>query len=279
MTKAHVIQCVQGEPAIDGAGVHLTRVLGHDTVNDYDPILMLDSFDSTDPSLYTKGFPMHPHRGIETVTYLAQGKIIHQDSLGNKGEINDGDVQWMTAGSGILHEEMPQASERMLGLQFWLNLPKAEKMTTPKYFDIKAKDIPVVEEDGVEVRVISGHYKGTTGAKPHHIQATFFDIRIPAGHTFTLPLIPGENAFVFTLQNPVEVEGKTWDAKSALLFSEGDEVELTATDVDSHLLFVSAPKLEEPVAWGGPIVMNTQEELRQASIDLREGAFIKEEAE
>lgn len=275
--KANIIKSVKGNAAIDGAGVHLTRVLGHGTVNEYDPILMLDSFDAADSSLYTRGFPMHPHRGIETVTYLAQGKIVHRDSLGNEGEINNGDVQWMTAGSGIMHEEMPQASDRMLGLQFWLNLPQAEKMTAPKYFDIKAKDIPVVEDQNSEIRVISGDYKGTKGAQPHHIQATFMDIRIPAGTTFTLPLVEDENAFLFTLQNGIKVDGKYWEEKSALLIGEGSEIDLEATE-DAHLIYVSGPKLNESIAWGGPIVMNTQEELRQASMDLRNGTFIKEEA-
>lgn len=277
MNQAQGIKVVKGNAAIDGAGVHLVRVLGHGTTGAFDPILMLDSFDSTNPEDYIKGFPMHPHRGIETITYLSRGQIDHEDSLGNKGSILNGDVQWMTAGSGILHQEMPQPSERMLGLQFWLNLPQKEKMTHPKYFDIKHEDIPVVEGDGYEVRVISGEFEGVKGVTPHHIPATFMDVRVKAGQSVSIPLNKEENAFLFTLLHDATIGDNVYEEKSAVLLSKGDVVTISA-DEDAQLVFVSAKPLGEPIAWGGPIVMNTREELQHAFKELQEGTFIKEDA-
>lgn len=276
MTEAYVKKAVKGRAAIDGAGVHLTRVLGYETVKDFDPILMLDSFDAKDPEMYIKGFPMHPHRGIETVTYLSQGRIDHQDSLGNSGSIINGDVQWMTAGSGILHSEFPKPSERMLGLQFWLNLPASEKMTEPKYFDIKAEDIPEAKEDGAVYKVISGTFKGVTGAKPHHIQAKFVDAMVDPDTEVSIPLDEKENHFVFLLEGNCRIGDTEYDVKSALLLSEGDEVKIRSLDTPLHFMFIEGPRLNEGIAWGGPIVMNTREELQQAFRDLDNGTFIKD---
>ena len=174
MKERKVMKKNQGRSAVDGAGVHLVRVLGHDTIYDFDPFLLLDSFDSYNPDDYIKGFPMHPHRGIETITYLVEGEIDHEDSLGNKGKILSGQSQWMTAGRGILHQEMPQATSRVLGLQFWLNLPQKEKMTVPKYFDITSDMISVIEEEGVVIRVIAGNYKDIYGVKSPHIDTTLY---------------------------------------------------------------------------------------------------------
>ncbi len=273
--KAKVRGVVKGSAAIDGAGVHLTRVLGNATVEDFDPFLMLDSFDSRDPELYLAGFPTHPHRGIETITYLSSGRMDHKDSMGNEGAILDGDVQWMTAGSGIMHSEFPKASERILGLQFWLNLPAAEKMTDPKYFDIKNEDIPEFTENGAKVRVISGNFKGTEGVKPHHIQAKFVEVKIEPNNEFTIPLVEEETHFIFTLEGGVEIDGTTYSEKSAILFTEGDEIVVKSTDKPLHLLFIEAPRLDEPVAWGGPIVMNTRAELSLAFEELNNGTFVK----
>lgn len=276
MKERKVIQVVQGINAVDGAGVHLRRVLSHPTVEDFDPFLMLDSFDSENPEDYIKGFPMHPHRGIETVTYLVEGRIEHQDSLGNKGAIESGCSQWMTGGSGILHQEMPKASKRMLGFQLWLNLPKSEKMTEPKYFEIRKENIPIVKCNGYTVGVISGAYEGTAGAKPHHIQATILDIMVDTGGKVRISAPEGETVFVFLMEGKGRVDGKTYEGKSALLFSDGDFVEMSAVNTPLHIILFSAPPVKEPVAWGGPIVMNTEEELRQAFTDLEEGNFIKE---
>jgi len=276
MKERKVIQVVQGINAVDGAGVHLRRVLSHPTVEDFDPFLMLDSFDSENPEDYIKGFPMHPHRGIETVTYLVEGRIEHQDSLGNKGAIESGCSQWMTGGSGILHQEMPKASKRMLGFQLWLNLPKSEKMTEPKYFEIRKENIPIVKGNGFTVGVISGAYEGTTGVKPHHIQAMILDIIVEVGGKVRIPTPEGETVFVFLMEGEGRVDGKTYEEKSALLFSDGDFAELSTTNKPLHIILFSAPPVREPVAWGGPIVMNTEEELRQAFTDLEEGNFIKE---
>lgn len=277
MKERKVAQVIQGVRAVDGAGVHLTRVLSHSTVKDFDPFLMLDSFDSENPQDYIKGFPMHPHRGIETVTYLVKGLIEHQDSLGNKGVIESGCSQWMTGGSGILHQEMPQPCERMLGFQLWLNLPKSEKMTKPKYFEIRSENIPLYKGTGFEVGVISGAYESIKGAEPHHIQATILDVMVEAGQSIEIPTKKGETVFVFLIEGQGMVAGTSYKEKSALLFDEGDLIKMKADDKPLRFAMFSAPPLHEAVAWGGPIVMNTEAELKQAFADLKEGNFIKEE--
>lgn len=269
----------KGTRAVDGAGVNLVRVLGNTTVEDFDPFLMLDSFDSTNPEDYTAGFPMHPHRGIETITYLIEGEIEHQDSLGNKGTILPGESQWMTAGSGIIHQEMPQAAERMLGLQIWLNLPRKDKMTDPEYFDIKSDMIGETETDEATVRVLSGEYNGVWGVTPKYINAQMFDFDINPDKTITIPTRVEDNVFVFLIEGDAIIEGKRVDEKTAVLYGDGDMIEVTATP-ESHLrmLFFSAPPLDEPVSWGGPIVMNTDRELDLAFQELHNGTFLKHEA-
>jgi len=271
-----VKRVVQGSNAIDGAGVKLVRVLGIRTIEDYDPFLMLDSFDSRNPQDYVAGFPTHPHRGIETITYLIEGEIEHQDSLGNKGRIEAGGMQWMTAGSGILHQEMPQPKPRILGLQLWLNLPKKAKMTEPKYFDIDRTMVKVVEEAGATVRVVSGRYKSAEGVIPHHIQATIFDISLERNQEIVLPTIPDQTLFIFTLSGGIVCGGKIYPEKSAILFDDGDGLRVRATQEEAaRFMFVEAEPLHESIAWGGPIVMNTDRELEEAYRDLRRGTFIK----
>lgn len=279
MLKRKIIKTVRGQRAVDGAGVNLVRVLGGRDVKDFDPFLMLDSFDSTNPKDYLAGFPMHPHRGIETITYLVEGEIDHMDSLGNEGTIRSGQSQWMTAGSGILHQEMPQSAPRMLGVQLWLNLPQAEKMTDPKYFDISEMQIKKVPVDGGTVRVISGTFDGVTGAQPHHIQATLLDVALDAGKTLDIPTNPKENVFVFLLEGNAVIDGDEVLEKTAVLFGEGDTVQVSATTSGPvRFLLCSGEKLNEPIAWGGPIVMNTREELQHAFDELEEGTFIKKAA-
>ena len=276
MTERTVKKLISGIPAVDGAGVHLVRVLGHDTAYDFDPFLMLDSFDSIDPRDYIAGFPKHPHRGIETVTYLISGEIDHEDSLGNKGKILSGQSQWMTAGSGILHQEMPRPADRMLGVQLWINLPRKDKMTEPKYFDITGDMIGKMIMDNATVRVISGNYEGVTGVSPHHVQATFLDVELNRGSSISLYTKPEDNTFIFLIEGDAIVHGEIIREKTAVLFGKGDRVAVSAPEgKKSHFLFLSAEPLNEPISWGGPIVMNTEEELRHAFEELRYGRFIK----
>ena len=288
-----VLRQVAGRPAVDGAGVRLVRVLGSPTVKDFDPFLMLDAFDSQNPDDYIRGFPMHPHRGIETVTYLAEGEIDHEDSLGNKGKIIGGGCQWMTAGGGILHQEMPQPSPRMLGLQLWVNLAQKDKMVPPKYRDLQPHQIIHVKEPGVEVRVLSGEYKGHKGAmQADYVKVTFLDVMLDAGAAWTLQTDPEDTVFAYVLYgecsagpvpgaSPCGGKGSNYcaqtpvNARHAVLFSAGECLTLTGGAQDSRLVVVAGKALREPVAWGGPIVMNTDEELRQAFFELEDGTFIK----
>ncbi len=276
MKQRKIKKTVRGQRAIDGAGVHLVRVIGNRDTAEFDPFLMLDSFDSTDPADYIAGFPTHPHRGIETITYLISGKIEHEDSLGNKGTIIAGESQWMTAGSGILHQEMPKPSARMLGIQLWLNLPRAEKMTDPAYLTITKDMIPLVAENNAEVRVLSGRYHGAGGAKPGHIQATILDVHLTRGESIELQTNPDEVVFVFFIEGDGVIEDQFIPEKTAVLFDSGDFVKISPEpDKCVRFLFFSGKPLHEPVAWGGPIVMNTQQELQLAFDELRNGTFIK----
>lgn len=276
MKHREIVKTVRGFRAVDGAGVSLVRVLGNRDVYDFDPFLMLDSFDSTDPADYTAGFPWHPHRGIETITYLISGKIEHMDSLGNKGTIESGESQWMTAGSGILHQEMPMASERMLGFQLWLNLPKADKMAEPSYLGITPDMIPVIEADRAQVRVLSGGYGGVSGVLPRHIQAGILDVSLPKGERITLPTKPEETLFAFLILGDAVIDAHLLSEKTAILFGAGDSVSIEATpDRDLRFILFSGKALHESISWGGPIVMNTREELDLAFEELRNGTFIK----
>ena len=282
-TIRKVLKVTRGKAAVDGAGVKLVRVIGYHDTKDYDPFLMLDAFDSTNPDDYTKGFPWHPHRGIETITYLMQGDIEHGDSLGNSGSILDGECQWMTAGSGIIHQEMPKASPRMLGAQLWLNLPAKDKMTQPSYGDIKADQVPLVDADGVKVRVISGTYQGTPGAfEGKYIKATYLDVDLQAGREWTIATDPGHTVFIYlfsgeltTSPEPEAGQSKDLiDEKQAVLFGPGELFRVKAAQ-DTRFIFLTAPPLREPIAWGGPIVMNTREELNLAFRELENNTFIK----
>ncbi len=282
MTQRTIIKTVTGSPTIDGAGVKLVRVLGTGTVYDFDPFLMLDAFDSTNPDDYVRGFPMHPHRGIETFTYLIEGEIDHQDSLGNSGVIRGGDCQWMTAGRGILHQEMPKAPKdgrgRMLGLQLWINLPAKHKMTEPKYRDITAASVPVVQETAAAVRVVSGEYKGQSGAaRGEYVDALFLDVTLAPNGLWALDTPPGVTVFAYILQGSCSFppHSGTAGARRAVLFSSGDILNVSAKAEGARLIVVSGPPLREPVAWGGPIVMNTKEELTQARRDLADGTFVR----
>lgn len=276
MTERAIAAVVRGRKTQDGAGVRLTRVLANDTVEAFDPFLMLDSFDSADPADYTAGFPMHPHRGIETITYLISGRVDHEDSLGNRGSIRDGESQWMTSGNGILHQEMPKPSERMLGFQLWLNMPKSEKMAEPAYLGITPEMIGRTQIGNAKLGVLSGSYGGARGVTPGHVPATLIDVELPEGESVTLDTAPGETVFVFLIEGNARIGGQTVAEKSAVLFGAGDTVHIGALpDTGLRFMFFSGKPLREPVAWGGPIVMNTRAELELAFRELREGTFIK----
>lgn len=287
MSRRKCKSIARGQHAIDGAGVHLQRVLGLRTVEDFDPFLMLDGFDSANPQDYIKGFPWHPHRGIETVTYLLQGEIEHGDSLGNKGVIRDLQCQWMTAGSGIIHQEMPKPSERMLGCQLWVNLPKKDKMTQPAYRDIKQQDVSVVQEKNVAIRVLSGNYHDHHGAvKGEYLKVQYLDVALepnsvwnyretPNDQTLFLFLIDGTLAADDALVNFEEKACAILFSASSAKNSDHDEVLVKAGTLGARFFLLAAKPLKEPVAWGGPIVMNTEEELDEAFRELDNKTFIK----
>lgn len=260
----------------DGAGVSLVRVLGHNTVEEYDPILLLDSFDSTNPDDYTKGFPMHPHRGIETISYVFRGKMTHRDSLGNEDTIGDGEVQWMTAGSGILHEEMLPASERLLGVQLWLNLAAKDKMVAPAYKSIKNSEIEEIELENGKLRLLAGKYKDKAGYIGKYQPLDYYDIHLNPNASTVIETERDRSIMVFTLLGDAYIAGELVKEKTAVKLTEGDYVEIKATDKKVQVLFISSKALREPVAWGGPIVMNTKEELNKAFDDLKKGTFLQD---
>ena len=270
---------VTGNPTQDGAGVKLVRVIGKPDTTDFDPFLMLDAFDSRNPEDYIKGFPWHPHRGIETITYLLQGDIEHGDSLGNKGSILDGECQWMTAGSGIIHQEMPKASERMLGAQLWLNLPAKDKMVPPKYHGITKADIPVITEEGAKIHIIGGTYKGAPGAMDgDYVKPLLLDVEITPEAEWTIDTNKNDTLFIYIFQGAGafdEAKEEYIAEKHAVLFNEGSQLQVKASDKGMRFLLMAAKPLHEAVAWGGPIVMNTKEELDLAFRELKENTFIK----
>jgi hypothetical protein len=295
MSMRAVRQVIQPTPTIEGAGVRLQRAFGFGKTQEFDPFLLLDDFRNENPEDYLAGFPWHPHRGIETITYVLAGTVAHGDSLGNRGNLGAGDVQWMTAGSGILHQEMPRGDEqgRMHGFQLWANLPHSLKMTDPRYQDVAAKDIPeVTEDDGTSVRVICGDFWGKTGpingvaADPRYL-----DVSVPPNKVRRLQVEIERNAFAYVFagsgtfkdaSSPREVASEREDGaleyvgnRSLVLFDRGDEISVHAGSEGIRFLLVSGKPLQEPVAWRGPIVMNTQEELRQAYSELQHGTFIK----
>ncbi len=300
MSIRAVKQIIQAQPTMEGAGVKLRRAFGFGKTGDFDPFLLLDDFRNEHPEDYLPGFPWHPHRGIETITYVLAGTVNHGDSLGNRGTLGAGDVQWMTAGSGILHQEMPKGDQqgRMHGFQLWANLPADLKMTSPRYQDVTSRDIPeVIDDDGTSVRVVCGDFWGKSGpvdgiaANPRYL-----DVWVPPGKRKTLPVETNRHAFAYVFDgtgsfrgasDPVSIQtdivgsdGKSNMSiagnRSLVLFDNGDEVTVQAGETGMRFLLVSGKPLKEPVAWSGPIVMNTEEELRQAYAELHNGTFIKE---
>lgn len=265
---------VVGYQTKDGAGVKLNRVLGNRTAEEYDPILMLDSFDSRNPEDYMKGFPFHPHRGIETISYLRSGAMTHRDHLGNQSTVKDGGVQWMTAGSGIIHEETPHAADRMLGVQVWLNMKTDDKMSDPAYYDIPSSKIPEVEFDGGYLRVLSGRYKDVKGFSSGHHPLDFYSLNLDKDTQFNLETKEDHAVILFTLEGEIEVAGEKVEEKTAVVTSKGDQVNIKALD-KAEVLVMSSEKLDQPIHWGGPIVMSTRKDLLEAFDELEKGTFIK----
>ena len=245
-----------------------------------DPFLLLDNFGSSNPADYLAGFPWHPHRGIETVTYMLNGQVAHEDSLGNGGRIDSGDVQWMSAGSGILHQEMPQRTEgRLAGFQLWVNLPQKLKMETPAYRGLRAHNIPAVPlTEGGVVKIIAGSFGGVEGpVREIPVDPTYLDVRIPAGTEFSLPVAKGHTVFAQTVEGSgvFGSDRTTGRAGETILFGDGDRVRINSQEVPLRFLLVAGRPLREPVAWYGPIVMNTQQEILEAARDLQRGTFIR----
>ena len=280
LKSGEIKKIVSGTNTEDGAGVKLQRVLSRNTVVHFDPFLLLDSFDSDNPEDYTQGFPWHPHRGIETVTYIIKGNVEHGDSLGNKGTIEDGGCQWMTAGGGILHQEMPQPSNKMLGVQLWLNLPAKEKMTTPQYRDITADMVPVIKEKNAEIKIISGNYNNQPGAmEADHVKMSFLDVKLNKNKTWEWQPPAKDRVFIFTVKGSGKFGNKAQEInqKNAILFEDNsDKIIVESSNTELRFLVFSGQPLKEPVAWGGPIVMNTTEELNQAFADIDNDKFVME---
>jgi redox-sensitive bicupin YhaK (pirin superfamily) len=301
MSIRPVKRIIQSKPATEGAGVKLHRAFGFGDTGEFDPFLLFDDFRNDRPEDYVAGFPWHPHRGIETITYVLAGTVDHGDSLGNRGKLETGDVQWMTAGRGILHQEMPFGDQRgrMHGFQLWANLPSSLKMTQPRYQDIKSAEIPeIVEDDGTRVRIIAGDFWGKHGpvegvaADPHYL-----DVWVPPGRRRTLPVETDRHAFAYVFEGSAnfrsasqpfgvltekQLDGndllirETTGNRSLILFDSGDEVTVETGEEGVRFLLVSGKPIKEPIAWYGPIVMNTQAELHQAVRELRSGTFIRQ---
>ncbi len=299
MSFRPVKRLIRAKPTREGAGVHLRRAFGFGNTSDFDPFLLLDDFRSDDPEDYRAGFPWHPHRGIETITYVLAGTVEHGDSLGNSGTIAAGDIQWMTAGKGIIHQEMPRGdrSGRMHGFQLWANLPSALKMTAPRYQEVQAADIPeIADDDGTRARVVCGTFWGKTGpVEGIAADPIYIDVAVPPGRRKTLPVETTRHAFAYVfagsgqfrnasgpLAVPTEGVGRSdadasqeADNRSLVLFDRGDEVSVQAGEAGIRFLLVSGRPLREPVAWAGPIVMNTRQQLRKAFQDLEDGTFLE----
>jgi redox-sensitive bicupin YhaK (pirin superfamily) len=265
-----------GRSTVDGAGVKLFRVFANDNAKLTDPFLLLDNFGSDKPEDYIRGFPWHPHRGIETVTYMLEGMVEHEDSIGNKGIIGPGDIQWMTAGSGILHQEMPQLQKGMLqGLQLWVNLSSENKMTFPKYRGITGQEIPVIKKDGVEIRIISGTYDNKKGPVVDlNVDVEYFDVSIEEGKAIAFHVKKEYTTFCYLVEGKGEFED-TFTVKGQLILFKGATNLAVKAKENLRFILVSGMPINEPIAWGGPIVMNTQEELRIAFDELDQGTFIK----
>jgi len=277
-----ILKVLKGKPTMEGAGVHLKRIFGFSEVPAFDPFLLLDDFRSDNPEHFLNGFPWHPHRGIETITYVLEGDVEHGDSLGNKGVIGSGDVQWMTAGSGIVHQEMPKGDDRgrMYGFQLWANLPSGQKMMDPRYRDITAQQIPEVQlSNGATVKIIAGEVSGVQGPVADIvIDPEYVDVTVPANSAFIHPTKRGHTVFAYVIEGRGCFGGEknTFVGNGSLVsFDDGEEIVASTGEHTVRFLLVSGKPIGEPVAWYGPVVMNSQEELRIAFEEYKRGTFIK----
>lgn len=298
MSVRGIRSITKATPTLEGAGVHLQRAFGFGKTSDFDPFLLFDDFRNDDPRRYQAGFPWHPHRGIETITYVLAGQVEHRDSLGNHGVMGPGDIQWMTAGRGIIHQEMPEGDSggAMHGFQLWANLPSSLKMTNPRYQDIHSEEVAeITDDDGTFVRVLSGSFWGKTGpVEGIAADPRYLDVTIPPGRTRTLPVEVDRHAFAYVfdgsgffhdasepqgvltedLATDIVTRARPAENRHLILFDRGDEIKVTAGDKGLRFLLASGRPLGEPVAWHGPIVMNTPAEIRQALMDLQQGTFL-----
>lgn len=294
-----IVKVIKSRPTVEGAGVRLRRAFGFNEVPELDPFLLLDDFHSDNPGDYLKGFPWHPHRGIETITYVLHGNVEHGDSMGNSGVISEGDVQWMTAGSGIIHQEMPKGDSRGLlwGFQLWANLPAKDKMMEPRYREVKAAAIPVVErDDGTRVRVICGEYGGAEGPVRDIVTSPeYLDVTLPMSAGFTHKVPKGRKVFAYVIEGDAHFDnrhdpyayeklGANWydmdrsckiSGETLVVYGDGDMVSISTADSHVRFLLVSGRPIGEPVAWYGPIVMNTRDELKLAFEEYNNGTFLK----
>jgi hypothetical protein len=285
MTTNLVVRPIQkvwkSKPTMEGAGVHLRRAFGFQEMPGLDPFLLMDDFRSENPKDYQAGFPWHPHRGMETITYVLEGDVEHGDSMGNKGLISSGDVQWMTAGSGIVHQEMPQGNRKgqMFGFQLWSNLPRKDKMMDPRYQEVKQKSIPVVSTpEGASVRVVAGEVAGVQGPVRDIVSdPEYLDVSIPAGKSFSHRTKADHTvfAYVFDGQGKFDPSAEAYGDGTLVLYGPGSQIEVRAENRPVRFLLVSGKPLKEPIAWYGPIVMNTQQEIRSAFREYEEGTFVK----
>ena len=281
-TPRNIRRVFKSTPTIEGAGVHLKRAFGFTEAPLFDPFLLLDDFRSNNPADYLKGFPWHPHRGIETITYMLDGNVKHGDSMGHNGVISAGAVQWMTAGSGIIHQEMPFGNQygKMGGFQLWANLPASQKMNPPRYRDITPEQIPQLHlENGVEIHIICGNIDQTKGpVNDIAIDPNYLDITVPSGISYTHHLTKGHTAFAYIIAGKGVFchQDETYSNETLILFDDGDTITVTTEDNHVRFLLISGKPLNEPIAWQGPIVMNTQAELSRAFREYQNGTFLKQ---
>lgn len=271
---AKVRQVVKGVHVVDGAGVHINRIIGSHQLEDIDPFVLLDEIRSSNPDDYIAGFPTHPHRGIETITYMIHGSFRHKDSHGGGGMLTDGCVQWMTAGRGIQHSEMPEESEGELqGYQLWLSLPRKDKMVDPRYQHLSPEMMPIVERDGLKVYIISGEFEGKGGPAKNWAKTQYFDVRLSEGAAFEFTLEEGASSFVYVHTGRVSIGDSKAGPRELAELGEGSEVQVEAVEGEAGFLFLAAQPNNEPIVRGGPFVMNTEEEIRQAFEDYRNGTL------
>jgi len=280
MTTRPIIQLLHATPVTEGAGVTVRRTIGTPSLRHLDPFLMLDHFGSDNPDEYIAGFPDHPHRGFITFTYMLDGHMLHQDSMGNRGDLHPGAVQWMKAASGVIHSEMPQQRDGLMrGFQLWINLPAGEKMSDPAYQEFSPQHIPLVQENGVRVKLLMGEYGGQHGPiKDDLTQVQYLDVQLDVGHTFTHTLNPEHTAFVCVFEGEAALADQPLPQHSLAVLGAGDQVKVSATGTDTRFILVSGNPLKEPIVQYGPFVMNTREEIEQAMRDYRDNALVKKKA-